>query len=299
VTTDSSLLWLAADRPEVTDPVLVVVLNGWIDAGGAAAGAMEAIVSESGATPVATFDDDTYIDFRARRPVMELREGLNSVLRWDHVTVSVGRDQTGHDLLLLAGPEPDMAWNRFARCVAELATELGVTRMVALGAYPFTTPHTRPSKVSLSTPSQDLLATLPFLRSSVDVPAGMASVLEHAMHDAGIPAVGLWAQVPHYIASLEYPAASVALLDALHDAADVLIDGTDLRQESIVQRRRLDTMVAGNDDHTRMVRQLEELHDVADDDSAPEGSSPAGPSLEMRSGDEIAADFERFLRNQD
>lgn len=294
----TDLHWIA-ERPDLDAPTLVVMLTGWIDAGSAAANAMDAIASESDATPIATFDDDLYIDFRARRPVMELREGLNSVLRWNRTTLSVGRDRTGRELLLLSGPEPDMAWHRFARTTASLATELGVTRMVALGSYPFTTPHTRPSKVSISTPSHDLLTQLPFLRSSVDVPAGMAAVLEHAMHDAGIGAVGIWAQVPHYIASLEYPAASVALLDALHDAADVVIDGAQLRQDAIVQRQRLDAMVAGNDDHARMVAQLEELHDVADDDTAPSDPTSAGPSLEMRSGDEIAADFERFLRNQD
>lgn len=296
---DDSLRWLTDERPDVTDPVLVVMLTGWIDAGAAAQGAMDTVVAESGSTPVATFDDDTYIDFRARRPVMELREGLNTLLRWSHTTVSVGRDQTGHDLVLLTGPEPDMAWHRFARRAARLATELGVSKMVSLGSYPFTTPHTRPSKVSLTTPSQDVLAAMPFLRSSVDVPAGMSAVLEHELHDAGIPTVGLWAQVPHYISSLEYPAASVALLDALHEAADVVIDGAELRQAAMVQRERLDAMVAGNDEHQRMVEQLEQLHDVVEDEAGPTGSSPAGPSLEMRSGDEIAADFERFLRNQD
>lgn len=296
---DPAVRWITDERPEPTDPVLVVMLTGWIDAGGAAMAAMEAIADESGATPIVTFDDDTFIDFRARRPIMELRDGLNTLLRWSHVTVSIGRDQTGRDLVLLSGPEPDMAWNRFARCMTQLATDLGVTRAVTLGAYPFTTPHTRPSKISISTPSQDLLVMLPFLRSSVDVPAGMSSMLEHTLHDAGIPTVGLWAQVPHYIASLEYPAASVALLDAIHEVTDIVIDGAQLRQDAIVQRRRLDTMVAGNDDHARMVAQLEELHDVADDDADASGASPAGPSLEMRSGEEIAADFERFLRNQD
>lgn len=297
--TDPSIRWVDTTRPDVTDPVLIVMMTGWIDAGAAAQNAMDAIATEGDATPVATFDDDIYIDFRARRPVMELRDGLNSVLRWSHTTVSVGRDRTGRDLVLLSGPEPDMAWHRFARCTAELADELGVTSMVSLGSYPFTTPHTRQPKVSLTTPSQDVLATMPFLRSSVDVPAGMSAVLEHALHDIGIPTVGLWAQVPHYISSLEYPAASVALLDALHEAADIVIDGAELRQASIVQRERLDTMVAGNDEHQRMVRQLEELHDVAEDEAGPSAATSAGPSLQMRSGDEIAADFEQFLRNQD
>ncbi|MEX2626481.1 MAG: PAC2 family protein [Ilumatobacteraceae bacterium] len=294
---DDSLHWIGDETPDLDGPVMVVMLTGWIDASGAAAAAMETITDECDATPVATFDDDTYIDFRARRPVMELREGLNSVLRWNHTTVSTARDRTGRDLVLLSGPEPDMAWHRFAHRTARLATDLGVTMMVALGAYPFTTPHTRPSKVSLSTPSQDVLSRLTFLRSSIDVPAGMASVLEHSLHDAGIPTVGLWAQVPHYIASLEYPAAGVALIDSLRDAADVVIDGTDLRQAAVSQRERLDELVSGNEEHQHMLRQLEQLHDAADD--TPGGGGPAGPGLPMASGDEIAAELERFLRDQD
>lgn len=295
--TDDALRWIGDRRPDLDGPVMIVMLTGWIDASGAAAAAAETIAEEGDASPFATFDDDTFIDFRARRPVMELREGLNSVLRWSHTTLATARDRAGHDLVLLTGPEPDMAWHRFARATAAVAKDLGVTTMVALGAYPFTTPHTRPSKVSISTPSHDLLAQLPFLRSSIDVPAGMAAVLEHALHDVGIPSVGLWAQVPHYIASLEYPPASVALLDALRDAADVVIDGTDLRQAAITQRERLDALVAGNSEHQQMLRQLEELHDAADDE--PNTGGATGPGLPMASGDEIAAELERFLRDQD
>ncbi len=294
---DDSLHWIGGERPELEDPVMVVMLTGWIDASGAAAAAMQTIADEGDSSPIATFDDDTYIDFRARRPLMELREGLNTVLQWNHITVSTARDRAGHDLVLLSGPEPDMAWHRFARVTAGLAREIGVSTMVALGAYPFTTPHTRPSKVSLSTPSQDVLARLSFLRSSIDVPAGMAALLEHALHDVGIPAVSLWAQVPHYIASLEYPGASVALIDALREAADLVVDGTDLRQAAVTQRERLDALVAGNEEHQQMLRQLEQLHDAADDE--PTGGDPAGPGLKMASGDEIAAELERFLRDQD
>jgi hypothetical protein len=307
--TDSSLRWITPSLPEVTAPALVVMLSGWIDAGGAAEAAMTAIRTETEASPVATFDDDVYIDFRARRPTMELREGLNTVLQYDHITVSVGRDQAGHDLVLLWGPEPDMAWHRFADAVGELAVGFGVSKMVALGAYPFAAPHTRASRLSLSTPSQDLLMRLPYLRSSIDVPAGVAAALEHAMHERGIPAVGIWAQVPHYVATMSYPPAAVALLDGLRECADVVIDGAELRQAGIQLRERLDTMVAGNDEHVRMVAQLEELHD-ASDDTVPTDDSGGGvggdqpPGLgqtgrAMPSGDEIAAEFERFLRDQD
>jgi PAC2 family len=292
---DTSVRWLDA-APQLDDPVLLVMLSGWIDAAGAAARAIEAIGEESAASPFVTFDDDVYIDYRARRPLMELRDGLNTVLQWSHINLAAGHDQTGHDLLLLTGPEPDMAWHRFADAAGDLAVELGVSKMVGFGAYPFTAPHTRTPRVSVTSPSQDVLARVPFLRTSVDVPGGMVAVLEHAMHDRDIPSLSVWAQVPHYITTAAYPAASVALIDALRDAADVVIDGTDVRQESVALRQRLDQLVAGNEDHQRMVTQLEQLYDAADDDASTTG---LGSTLEMRSGDELAAELEQFLRDQD
>ena len=237
------------------------MLHGWIDAGGAARAAAEAIEDDAAASPIAEFDDDVYVDYRARRPIMELRDGLNSVLNWERITLTLGRDQTGRDVLLLTGPEPDMAWHRFTRTVGELAELLGVRQFAHLGAYPFATPHTRPARISVTSPSQDVLMRVPYLRSSLDVPAGAAAALEHAMHERGIPSIGIWAQVPHYIASMTYPAASVALLDGLREATDLVIDAATLRSDVMIQGRRLDSLVAANDEHQAMIRQLEELYD--------------------------------------
>ena len=138
-----------ADADGLDAPVLVVMLTGWIDASGAAAAAMGALEDECSAAPLVEFDDDVYIDYRARRPILELRDGRQP----PHGLVVAGDpardvDRTASDVLLLAGPEPDMAWHRFARTIADLAEELGVERMAALGAYPFATPHTRPSHLS-------------------------------------------------------------------------------------------------------------------------------------------------------
>ncbi len=293
---DPSLKWLAPVA-SLNDPVLVVMLTGWIDAGGAANAAADAIDDDIAASPVAEFDDDVYVDFRARRPVMELRDGLNSVLNWERITVSIGREQTGRDIVLLTGPEPDMAWHRFTRVVGDMAVTLGVRQMAHLGAYPFATPHTRPARISVSTPSQDVLMRVPFLRSSIDVPAGVAASLEHELHDRGIAAMGIWAQVPHYIASMTYPAASVALLDGLSDATGLVIDAATLRSEVMIQRRRLDALVVGNDEHRSMVEQLEQIYDAGDDE-AEQAGEPQVP-LEMRSADELAAEVEEFLRGQD
>lgn len=293
---DESVRWLT-EPPKLSGPVLLVMMSGWIDASGSAQAAVDAVADDAVASPIVEFDDDTYVDFRARRPVMELREGLHSVLHWERIQLAAGHDQTGRDLLILSGPEPDMAWHRFTRLVGGLATDLGVREMAHLGAYPFAVPHTRPARLSVSSPSEDMLARVPFLRSSIDVPAGVAASLEREMHERGIPSLGIWAQVPHYISSMAYPAASVALLDGLREATGLVFDTAELRAEVIAQGRRLDALVSGNDEHESMLRQLEQLYDAGDD--VVEGSGPAGPSLEYRSGDELAAELEKYLRDQD
>lgn len=297
------LTWAQEDLSDLHQPRLIVMLTGWIDAGVAASAAMEAVRRESAARPVAVFDDDAYIDYRARRPILEIRNGLTSVLQGEHITLSRGRDLAGHDLLLLHGPEPDMRWHRFRSSVTALAVAFGVHRMIGLGAYPFTSPHTRPCRLSITSPSVDVLAAVPLLRSSVDVPAGIAGALELSLHEQGIPALSLWVQVPHYMAATPYPAASVALLDAVREHGDVVVDGSDLRQQMMSERSRLDALVAANEDHLRMLRQLEELHDASPDlwEGDTRGTMPGtapGAGLEMRSGEEIAAELERFLRDQ-
>jgi hypothetical protein len=198
--------------PPLKEPSLVVMLNGWIDASGAAAAAMETLVEATDSEILITFDSDTFIDYRARRPVMELRAGVNTRVNWVTPELRVGRDREGTDVLLLVGPEPDSNWKFFATTVAELASQLGVRRMVGLGAYPYAAPHTRPVGVSITTPDANVADRLSLAKNTVDVPAGVESVLEHALFDRGTEVIGLWAQVPHYIASMAYPAASAALL---------------------------------------------------------------------------------------
>lgn len=292
------------DLPTLTDPVMLVMLSGWIDASGAAAEAMSAVQQEIDAVSLVEFDDDLYIDYRARRPTLEIRDGESSRLVWSSPEMQYGTTADGRNLVLLHGPEPDMAWHRFGRTVGDLAERLGVRRMVAFGAYPFATPHTRPVVVSATSPSRDLLATLPFRTNSVDVPAGMTAALEQELHARGIPSVGVWAQVPHYVASMSYPAASVALIDGLTTVSGVTIEAADLRREAVLQRERLDQLVAGNDEHRAMVTQFEEIYDAADDgDDAVGGpgtseGQPGDGELELTSGDELAGEIERFLRDR-
>ena len=290
---DDAYEWLV-DEPNVHEPILVVMLTGWIDAAGAAAAAADAFARECETSPLVRFDDDTFIDYRARRPIMELRDGVNTDLVWSTIELRSGRSTSGRDVLVLTGPEPDMAWHRFAAAIGDISEELGVTKMIAFGAYPFAAPHTRTPRLSCSSPSTEVLANVTFARSSVDVPAGMAAVLEHAFHARKIPALGIWVQVPHYVSALPYPAASVALLDGLTEVTGIEVAADDLRSAFVPQRQRIDASIADNSEHVTMLRQLEEMYDASTD-----GEVTPGPAFEMRSGDELADEIQQFLRDQD
>ncbi len=287
--------------PDLEAPVLIVALSGWIDAGNGAATALEVLDGELSARTAVRFDGDTFIDYRARRPTMQLRDGVNVNLVWPEIVMKAGTDRLGNGVLLLAGSEPDSNWHQFADAVAGLATELEVRMMVGLGAYPFTAPHTRPSRLAVSLSSADLGTGLHVQRSSVDVPAGIEAVLEHRLAEVGVPTIGLWAQVPHYVANVPYPGATLALLDGLGQVAGVVSDAVEVRRAADEHRQRLDELVANSAEHTAMVRQLEAVWDAeaaeqAGVTSTPNlGSFPVGP---LPSGDELAAELERFLRDQ-
>ena len=287
-----------ADPAGLERPHLVVMLTGWIDAAEAGERAMKVLVDECQADPLVEFEDDAFIDFRARRPVMSLRDSLNAELRWASINLLAGHDRQGKDVLLLCGPEPDSAWHRFSKLVAQLAVDLGVSSMVGLGAYPYATPHTRAPRLSVTTPSAALRDRMPTRRTTIDLPAGMNVVLEHAMHAREIPAMTLWVQVPHYVATMPYPAASVTLLDALNEHGDVHVDGAELRSEALEHRDRLDRLVSTNDEHQAMIAQLEQVYDEDEQPAGPPAVDPAGDAANLPSGDELAGEIERFLRDQ-
>ena len=279
-----------AKMPALSSPLLVVMLQGWIDASGAAHAAMTRLVSATGATTLVTFDSDEFLDYRARRPTMELREGINTRLDWPSIELMLGHDINNKEVLLLTGPEPDSRWNHFAAVVGELAVQLRVRKMIGIGAYPFATPHTRAVNLSCTSPSSDAIASLPYVRSSVDVPAGIEAALEHVLTGRGISSVGIWAQVPHYATSMPYPPAPVALLSAVCDTGGISLDVSDARNEAAAHRERLDALVAANPEHEQLLGQLESAYDAAHqrDES----------SADIPSGDELAAQFEAYLREQ-
>lgn len=281
--------------PELSEPVLVVALEGWIDAGLGAANAMSELLSATGAEVVAEFDSDRLLDHRARRPIMHLVNGLITTLTWPGIELRAGADAAGNDVLLLVGAEPDFEWRAFSDAVVDLAHGFGARMVVALGAYPAPVAHTRGTSLSVTTSSSELSDTLHgYVRGTLDVPGGIHAVLDVAANEAGIPALGLWAQVPHYVASMPYPAASVALLDGLGEVAGLALEPGQLPSDAKATRIRLDELVAENPQHQTMVAQLEEMMDqgLGGPDEAPTFGFDHLPS-----GEELAEELQEYLRD--
>lgn len=284
----------ARKRPlELPDkPVLVVALDGWIDAGFAAATALAAIVSDIESETYVTFDPDELIDQRARRPRLRIDDGMRSSISWPEPAVVVGRDRIGSGVALLIGPEPDYRWKPFTSEVVDVAKDLDARIAVGLGAFPIAAPHTRPIKLTSTASRRELTHVVGFMHGSVDVPAGIGEVIGQALDDAGIPSVGLWARVPHYVAAMPFAPAALALVEGLCEVAGIVI-GTDALSESAEEaRHQVDELIAQSPEHKTMVKQLEEQFDS--------GSEPViGFEGEMLpTGDEIAAELERYLRGE-
>ena len=279
-------LYSMVERPDVESPVLIMVLKGWIDAGLGADGAAEVIRDQLEPRTVARFDADALLDWRARRPTMRLVDGVNAQVSWEETELSWAKDGLGHDVLLLLGNEPDHAWLAFSEQVVDLAEDLGTRLVLGLGAYPTPVPHTRPPLLAASASSDDLAHGL--LRNSVEVPSGVQGMIERRAALRGLPALGLWAQVPHYVSAMPYPAASLALLQGANRVTGLDLPLGNLPDLADASRQRIDELIAQNPEHRAMLEQLEAQAEQQASDTA----------LQATSGDELAAELERFLRDQ-
>jgi proteasome assembly chaperone (PAC2) family protein len=277
--------------PALERPILVVSMEGWIDAGIGSATATAHLIAAMPNDVVATFDADELVDYRARRPTLRIVNGVDTELRWPEIRLLCATNRTGRSVLVLTGPEPDMKWNRFISEVVALASRLGVEMVLGLGAFPAPVPHTRPVRLVGTSTDAELAAKVGVLPAAIDVPSGVQGALEVAFGEAGIPAVGLWARVPHYAAAMPYPAAAAALLATLAQMTGIEVDVSSLQAAAAATHRQIDQLLAGSDEHISLVSQLEGQYDA-------EQGSPTTGFSEIPSGDEIAAELEKFLRDQ-
>lgn len=285
----SSELVIVHQEIDLADPVLVVALDGWVDAGFGMRNATEIMVNADDAALVASFDADLLVDHRARRPTMTVRDGRVDEISWPAIVLQQVSDLDHRPFLVLHGPEPDFRWQAFCTAVDELVQRLGVSRVVSLGAYPAAVPHTRPVRLSATGTSQDLIERFGSPAGTLEVPAGISAALAKRFEAAGLETVSVWAQVPHYASGSPFPAATAALFQGLRAVADLRFDPSPLIAEGLEVSRRLDTMIAQNSSHKRLLGQLEGAYDT----------SMGEQGEEIPTGDELAEELERFLRDQD
>lgn len=284
-------LYELIEQPDLEDPVLVLAVEGWIDAGLAAATTADVLSDQLDTITVARFSTDDLLDYRARRPIAHLENGVLRGLTWPSLELRAAADLEGKELLLLMGAEPDRMWQQFTDEVVGLALDFGARMCVGLGAYPFAAPHTRSPRVACtaSTPS---LADGGFLRASLDFPGGIQAAVEQGCHSRGIGSVGLWAQIPHYLPpAMPFPAGSVALIEALARIGELSLPFGDLPGRAEATRNRLDELIAQNPEHVAMLHQLETAYEEAE--------TPRSFAAEdLPTGDELVAELEQFLRDQ-
>lgn len=285
-------LYSLTGEPSPPTPVLVVCLDGWVDAGMAGATALTGLLEGIDMTTYAIFDSEQLIDQRARRPRLRVADGRNEGVTWPETVVNVGVDRLGSGIAVLSGSEPDFRWRGFAAAVTELATRMGVRLMVGFGGFPAAAPHTRPIRLASTATTPELAHQIGFIAGAIEVPAGIEAVLEVELSRAGIPAIGLWARVPHYVAAMPFPGAAVVLLDGLAAVSGLVIDSDVLTEAAEAARAKVDELIGQSREHLAMVRQLERSLDELEWEPRPFEQS------DVPSGDEIAAELERYLRGQ-
>ena len=238
-----------AELKELDKPVLILALDGWIDSSGIAHSAKESLLSKAEIYTMVKFDTDRLLDHRARRPILHLNEGVVENLEWPSIELLHIEGLEGPDACVLHGPEPDHDWKVFTDAVTNICYGLDVSLVIGLGAYPAAVPHTRPTRLSCTASSIEMAAKLDFVTASIKVPAGLQAVIEAEVALAGTPAIGLWAQVPHYLSTGPYPPATVALLEGLREISGIWNRDFKLDQNALNTRSRLDQLIGNNEEH--------------------------------------------------
>ncbi|GHA79429.1 PAC2 family protein [Streptomyces termitum] len=272
--------------PELIDPVMVAAFEGWNDAGDAASTAVAHLDREWKGEVFAALDAEDYYDFQVNRPTVFLENGARKIT-WPTTRLSVVRigGEKPRDLVLVRGIEPSMRWRSFCNELLGFAHELGVEMVVILGALLGDTPHTRPVPVSGVTSDPDLARTMDLEETRYEGPTGIVGILQEACTHAGVPAVSLWAAVPHYVSQPPNPKATLALLNRLEDLIGLRIPLGELPEDARAWQLGVDQLAAEDSEVAEYVQTLEEARDTAE--------------LPEASGEAIAREFERYLRRRE
>ena len=279
---------LIHSRPELEKPVLIAAFRGWNDGAQAASLAAGYLAKNWDAEQFAEIDPENFFDFQATRPHVSLEDGLTRRIDWPETGFYHARPEGfDRDIVLLLGIEPNLRWRTFSDLVVGLASELEVELMITLGALLADVPHTRPAPVTGSATDSELVERLGLSASRYEGPTGIVGVLHDACREAGIPSASLWAAVPHYVSLTPSPRAAVALCERLGSLIGVDIDVEELEEAAQSYEEQVSEAVASDEETASYVEELERRSDSIEE------------STDLPSGDALAAELTRFLRERD
>jgi proteasome assembly chaperone (PAC2) family protein len=287
------LTWEASPK-NLRRPLLVAGFEGWNDAADAASSAAGWLTQHGQSFRFASIDPEEHFDFQSRRPQVELVDGVTRSVSWpENLFFTVGFDD--RDLVVLRGIEPSYRWRSFCSAVTNVAHETGCEMVITLGALLADVPHTRAARITGTATADDLIARLGLTQSRYEGPTGIVGVLNDYCRAEGVPSVSLWAPVPHYLAAPPNPPATLALLERCAGLTGVHFDLERLEHTAQAWREKVDEVAAGDDDVRNYVSTLEERFDS---DAASDQVSDRSWGTNLPSGDELAKEVERFLREQ-
>jgi proteasome assembly chaperone (PAC2) family protein len=293
----AELYEVASDAPQLDEPVLLVALDGFVDAGSAARLAVEAIVEGREQRLMARFDVDQLLDYRSRRPPLRFETDRWAAYSRPELDVVALTDTGDTDYLLLSGPEPDMQWERFCAAVEQVVRRFGVRLVINLTAIPMAVPHTRPIGVTVHGTRPELTEGHEAWFATAHVPGSAVGLMEFRLGEAGLDAMGFAVHVPHYLARAEYPQAARVLLDHVGLAAGLYLPTETVTKAAERTEAEIAEQVANSDEVRQVVEALEQQYDMVASGRAERSSM--GLSGQLPSADELAAEVERFLAGQD
>ncbi len=271
-------------------PLLVAAFRGWNDAAAAASGAVGYLAERHHAVQAGTLDPEEYFDFQVSRPLIDLSEEGDGLVSWPLVEMLVARPATlNRDLVLITGPEPSMRWRTFCAVLLDAAQALGVESVVSLGSLLADVPHSRPVRLTGIARDESLISTLGSRPPRYSGPTGITGVFHGYAEKRGMSAVSLWAPSPHYAAGLTNAKASMALLRAIESLSGLDLGAAGLQAAALQYEQQVGHAVAADQRLQGLVDQLEAAADT-------EPVDDVGP---LPSGDDLAAELERYLREAD
>jgi hypothetical protein len=281
-------------------PVLIHSLDGFLDAGNAAALAVEHLLSRSSGRVVASFDIDAFFDYRARRPPMTFSENRYEGYEAPRLVVRLNHDSLGTPYLLMSGPEPDTHWEAFALAVRSVLETLRVRLTVSMGAVPMAVPHTRPVMLTNHATVPDLLIAENVWKGRIRVPASAQALLELRLGGWGHRAMGFVAHIPHYLAQLDYPSASVKLLESVEVVTGLQWDLADLEAAAAAKMTEITAQIEDSGEVQDVVAGLEAQYDSYHRPLVEDAEAlPLAEEKDLPTGEELGAEFERFLAGLD